>query len=137
MESTGEVTTLLGDVVEALEDADHDEMAVAEQLEAYGKAERARGVMLAYQATHEQVAAADAMDDADAEADGWPARFRAAWRTLRGRESDRGPRLPSSSPALAIDAGETGDSLEEITDDLSDHLADARGDDAGDLRMFQ
>lgn len=125
MGSATEITALLEAVAESLEDAEHGEMDVEEQVAVYGRAERARGVMLAYQAAHEQ-AAADVAGDSPV---GWSGRLRAAWRTLRGEDAGAGGG-PALAPALESDARETGDALAAYADDLQECLAD-HGDDDG------
>ena len=84
MESTTEITALIEDIADTLKDADHGAMDAEERVEVYGKAERARGVLLAYQAAHEQAAAHD--DVTDDATDGCGRRGgQSAARTCQGR----------------------------------------------------
>jgi len=126
-----EITTLFQDVVEATD----EDLDGTDTVEAYGKAERARGVMLAFEAAQD---AAEGGRRADA-TDGVAGRLRDALAALRGRETGG-----SGAPGTDADLEEIARVVEDATDvidaradALGDGLADRHAGDHDDVRMFQ
>ena len=125
-----EITTLFQDVVEATD----EDLDGTDTVEAYGKAERARGVMLAFEAqdAHAGGRQADATN-------GVAGRLRDALAALRGRETGgRGATGTNTDPdELARVVEDATDVVDAWADALRDDLADRHADDHDDDRMFQ
>ena len=128
--ATAEITTLFQDVVEATD----EDLDGTDTVEAYGKAERARGVMLAFEAAQD---AAEGGRRADA-TDGVAGRLRDALAALRVRETG------GTESAAAADLEEIARVVEDATDvidaradALGDGLTDRHAGDHDDIRMFQ
>ena len=128
--AAAEITTLFQDVVEATD----EDLDGTDTVEAYGKAERARGVMLAFesaQAAHEDGRQADATD-------GVAGRLRDALAALRGRETGvRATGADTDLKELVRFAEDAADVIDARADALGDDLANRHADDHDDARMFQ
>jgi hypothetical protein len=126
-----EITTLFQDVVEATD----EDLDGTDTVEAYGKAERARGVMLAFEAAQDAHAGGRQADATD----GVAGRLRDALAALRGRETGgRGATGTNTDlDELARVVEDATDVVDAWADALRDDLADRHADNHDDARMFQ
>ena len=126
-----EITTLFQDVVEATD----EDLDGTDTVEAYGKAERARGVMLAFESAQDARAGGRQADATD----GVAGRLRDALAALRGGEtgSSRVTRTDTDLEELLRFAEDAADVVNARADALGDDLADRHADDHDDDRMFQ
>jgi hypothetical protein len=131
MTAAAEITTLFQDVVEATD----EDLNGKRTVEAYGKAERARGVMLAFESAQDARAGGRQVDATD----GVAGRLRDALAALRGRETggSRVTRTDTDLEELVRFAEDAADVVNARADALGDDLADRHAGDRDDARMFQ
>jgi hypothetical protein len=129
--TAAEITALFQDVIKATD----EDLDGTDTVEAYGKAERARGVMLAFEAAQDARAGGRQADATD----GVAGRLRDALAALRGRETGGSGAAGTDTDLeeLVRFAEDAADVIDARADALGDDLADRHGGGRDSGRMFQ